>query len=241
MKKKLPQHIAIVMDGNGRWAALKDLPRVEGHRVGVETVKVVVESCLKEQIAVLSLFAFSSENWARPVSEVDFLMQLFLDALDRDIQELHQHGVSIRFIGDRTQLSKALCQEMRAAEELTAKNQKLILNVALNYGGKWDILQAAQSLARRVANGQFSADEIDETVFEMELSTHHLPEPDLYIRTSGERRISNFFLWQLAYTELYFTDIHWPDFNADEFAKALDYFSTRKRRYGLTDAQVVLP
>lgn len=229
------------MDGNGRWAALKDLPRVEGHRVGVETVKAVVESCLKEQIAVLSLFAFSSENWARPASEVDFLMQLFLEALGRDIQELHLHGVSLRFIGDRAQLSNALCQEMRAAEELTAKNQKLILNVALNYGGKWDILQAAKSVARRVANGQLSADEIDETVFDMELSTHHLPEPDLYIRTSGERRISNFFLWQLAYTELYFTEIHWPDFNEDEFAKALDYFSKRKRRYGLTDAQVVLP
>lgn len=229
------------MDGNGRWAALKDLPRVEGHRVGVETVKAVIESCLKEQIAVLSLFAFSSENWARPASEVDFLMQLFLEALGRDIQELHLHGVSLRFIGDRAQLSNALCQEMRAAEELTAKNQKLILNVALNYGGKWDILQAAKSVARRVANGQLSADEIDETVFDMELSTHHLPEPDLYIRTSGERRISNFFLWQLAYTELYFTEIHWPDFNEDEFAKALDYFSTRKRRYGLTDAQVVLP
>lgn len=222
------------MDGNGRWAENRGLPRVEGHRVGVEAVKAIVQSCLENKIAVLSLFAFSSENWARPAIEVDFLMQLFVKALGREIQELHQHGVCLRFTGDRSNLSELLCREMQAAESLTSKNSQLILNIALNYGGKWDIVQAAKALVKQAIDDEISLENIDEIAFEKLLNTSGLPDPDLFIRTSGEQRISNFFLWQLAYTELYFSDILWPDFTADEFEKALACFSMRKRRYGLT-------
>lgn len=227
------------MDGNGRWAENRGLPRSEGHRVGVGAVKAVVESCLQKKIAVLSLFAFSSENWARPPMEVDFLMQLFIKALGRDIQELHQHGVCLRFTGDRSVLSKDLYTEMQMAEALTGDNNKLVLNVALNYGGKWDIVQAAKTLVNQVMNGEMSLADIDEIVFARLLNTYNLPDPDLFIRTSGEQRISNFFLWQLAYTELYFSDVHWPDFTAKEFEKALACFSMRKRRYGLTGKQEI--
>jgi undecaprenyl diphosphate synthase len=222
------------MDGNGRWAENRGLPRVEGHRAGVETVKTIVQSCLKNKIAVLSLFAFSSENWARPATEVDFLMQLFVQALGREIQELHQHGVRLRFTGNRSHLSELLRSEMQAAEALTGENTQLILNIALNYGGKWDIVQAAKSLAKQIVENEISLEAINESAFAQSLNTADLPDPDLFIRTSGEQRISNFFLWQLAYTELYFSDILWPDFTADELEKALACFSMRKRRYGLT-------
>ena len=233
MNQKLPQHVAIVMDGNGRWAENRGLPRAEGHSAGVDRVKDIVQCCLQKNIAVLSLFAFSSENWARPTMEVDFLMQLFIQALARELQELHEYGVCIRFTGDRSQLSQALCREMKAAEALTNKNSHLVLNVALNYGGKWDIVQAAVALASQVANGSMPLEAIDETVFLTYLNTQGLPDPDLFIRTSGEQRISNFFLWQLAYTELYFSETLWPDFTPTEFEKALDCFSMRQRRYGL--------
>ncbi len=223
------------MDGNGRWAENRNLPRVEGHRVGVGVVKAIVQSCMQNKIAVLSLFAFSSENWARPAEEVEFLMQLFIQALGREIQELHQNGVCLRFTGDRSQLSASLCAEMQAAEELTSRNTRLILNIVLNYGGKWDILQAAKKLATQVVDGVVMLDNVDEVAFEKLLSTSDLPDPDLFIRTSGEQRISNFFLWPLAYTELYFSEILWPDFTASEFEKALACFSRRKRRYGLTE------
>lgn len=223
------------MDGNGRWAENRNLPRVEGHRVGVDVVKAIVQSCLQNKITVLSLFAFSSENWARPAEEVNFLMQLFLQALGREIAELHQHGVCLRFTGDRSQLSASLCVEMQAAEALTSENKKLILNIVLNYGGKWDILQAAKKLATQIIDGVITIENVDEERFEKLLNTADLPAPDLFIRTSGEQRISNFFLWQLAYTELYFSEIMWPDFNAGEFEKALVCFSRRKRRYGLTE------
>ncbi len=226
------------MDGNGRWAENRGMQRVEGHREGVASVKTVIKSCLHHHIPVLSLFAFSSENWARPAVEVDFLMQLFLHALKDEIQELHQEGVSVRFLGDRSQLSKALCEEMQAAEQLTIDNSKLILNFALNYGGKWDIIQAAKALMRDVSEGLISIDDIDETGFAAKLNTQELPDPDLFIRTSGEQRISNFFLWQLAYTELYFTEVYWPDFTAVEFEKALDCFSIRQRRYGHVSKQL---
>ncbi len=226
------------MDGNGRWAENRGLDRVEGHRAGVEAVRTVVQCCLQKKIAALSLFAFSSENWARPAEEVEFLMQLFLQALTREIKELHQQGVRLRFIGARAHLSKALCDEMLEAETLTAGNSQLILNFALNYGGKWDIVQAAVGLARQVVEGNLSLENIDETAFARLLSTHDLPDPDLLIRTSGEQRISNFFLWQLAYTELYFSEIFWPDFTASEFDKILNCFSGRKRRYGQTEGQL---
>lgn len=220
------------MDGNGRWAENRGWERIEGHRAGVDTVKTVIQYCLQKKIAVLSLFAFSSENWARPAMEVDFLMQLFLQALKREIKELHQQGVRVRFSGDRSQLSSALCDEMNEAETITADNNKLILNFALNYGGKWDIVQAAKNLASQVSEGTLTLESIDETVFATCLNTHELPDPDLFIRTSGEQRISNFFLWQLAYTELYFSELYWPDFTTTEFEKILTCFSARKRRFG---------
>ena len=234
LKQKLPQHVAIVMDGNGRWAESRGLPRVEGHRVGVEAVRAAVQFCLEKKIAVLSLFAFSSENWARPAIEVNFLMQLFIQGLGGEIDKLHKSGVCVRFTGDRSQLSIDLCAEMQAAETLTGNNRHLILNFALNYGGKWDIVQAAKALVSLVVDGVMSQEDIDEAAFAKLLNTHGLPDPDLFIRTSGEQRISNFFLWQLAYTELYFSEVHWPDFTAGEFEKALACFSMRKRRYGLT-------
>jgi len=226
------------MDGNGRWAENRDLPRVEGHRVGTDAVKTVVECCLQKKIPLLSLFAFSSENWSRPEMEVDFLMQLFIQSLEREIQTLHEQGVRLRFTGERSLLSSALRTQMQSAETLTADNQRLILNVVVNYSGKWDIVQAAKALAVQVAKGELSLEEINEITFGQYLNTGDLPDPDLFIRTSGEQRISNFFLWQLAYTELYFSDVQWPDFNALEFEKALATFSSRERRFGKISKQI---
>ncbi len=227
------------MDGNGRWAVHRGLPRVEGHRAGIGAVKMAVEYCLQKEIPVLSLFAFSSENWARPENEVGFLMQLFIHALEKEIDELHQHEVRLLFSGDRQQLSSDLQAEMSQAEKLTSANNRLILNVAMNYSGKWDIVQAAKKIANEVQRGSFLVDTIDEASFSHFLNTSHLPDPDLFIRTSGEKRISNFFLWQLAYTELYFSEVHWPDFTAEEFDKALISFSQRERRYGQTSKQLI--
>ncbi|KTD17339.1 polyprenyl diphosphate synthase [Legionella jordanis] len=226
------------MDGNGRWALSRGLLRVEGHRAGVEAVKTVIRCCLETGIPILSLFAFSSENWSRPSNEVEFLMQLFIDALGHEVKELHQHGIRLRFTGDRNGLSQKLQEQMQAAEKLTAENNRLTLNVVVNYGGKWDIVQATKTIARQILAGQLKPEDIDESLISNALSTHDLPDPDLFIRTSGEQRISNFFLWQLAYTELHFTDIHWPDFNVEEFRKALDSFSQRERRYGKTSQQI---
>lgn len=238
MNERIPRHIAIVMDGNGRWAQQRGLLRVEGHRAGVNSVKAVIRCCLENQIEVLSLFAFSSENWSRPAEEVDFLMQLFLKALQQEVHELHEHGIRLRFIGDRGALSQTLCEQMLWAENLTVQNQKLHLNVVVNYGGKWDITQSVRQLALKIECGDLIAQSIDETLVASHLSMADLPDPDLFIRTSGEQRISNFFLWQLAYTEMYFTDIHWPDFNEDEFKKALGSYQQRQRRYGKTSQQV---
>ncbi len=230
--EKLPQHVAIVMDGNGRWAENRGLPRIEGHRAGVKAVKGVVQSCIEKGIPCLSLFAFSSENWSRPAEEVEFLMQLFLDSLKQELNELHASGIRLCFTGDRSLLSESLQQQMHEAETRTFKNQKLILNIVINYGGKWDILNAVKKAVKAVQSGELDINKLDEERFSSYLNTSQLPDPDLFIRTSGELRISNFFLWQLAYTELYFTDIHWPDFSAAAFEKALDSFSQRKRRYG---------
>lgn len=226
------------MDGNGRWAQSRGLLRVEGHRAGVEAVKTVIRCCLQSQIPTLSLFAFSSENWSRPENEVEFLMQLFIEALGHEVQELHQHGVCLRFTGDRGALSPMLQGQMQAAEKLTEKNVRLILNIVVNYGGKWDLVQAAKTIVKQVCAGELTVDAVDESVLSQALSTKGLLDPDLFIRTSGEQRISNFFLWQLAYTELYFADVHWPDFNAEEFQKALNSFSRRERRYGKTSQQL---
>ncbi len=227
------------MDGNGRWAENRGLPRSEGHCAGVDTVKTVVKVCIKKNIKILSIWAFGSENWARPEMEVNFLMQLFVQALAREIAELNENGVSLRFTGHREQLAQALREEMAAAEQLTVDNQRLILNVVINYGGKWDILQATKTLASQVANGVLSIDQIDEQTFAEQLSMSDLPSPDLFIRTGGELRLSNFFLWQLAYTELYFSDLFWPDFSEEELDHALACFSSRERRYGKTSKQLV--
>ena len=234
----IPQHVAIIMDGNGRWAESRGLMRFEGHTAGIGAVKTVIKCCLDSQISVLSLFAFSSENWLRPQKEVDFLMQLFLDILQKEIQELHKNQICLRFTGDRNALSPAIREQMHYAEELTAKNQALTLNLALNYGGRWEIVRAARRMAEDVKAGNLEIDLINEQSFEPYLATFGLPEPDLFIRTSGEARISNFFLWQLAYTELYFTSTLWPDFTKEEFEKALASFQQRERRYGKTSQQI---
>ena len=220
------------MDGNGRWAESRGLPRIEGHKAGVESVKTMVRCCLEKKISCLSLFAFSSENWQRPIDEVNFLMGLFIEALKNELDELNQRGIQMHFTGDRSGLSLILQEQMAEAEDLTKNNQQLILNIVVNYGGKWDLVTAAKKMAQAVINGDLELTTIDEVVFNRFLDTFDLPDPDLFIRTSGELRISNFFLWQLAYTELYFTDIHWPDFCQKELELALESFSKRKRRFG---------
>lgn len=227
------------MDGNGRWAESRGLPRSDGHCAGVDVVKTVVRACVEKHISVLSVWAFGSENWARPETEVSFLMQLFVQALTREITELHQNGVRLRFTGNRAQLMPALQEEMRAAEVLTADNPQLTLNVVINYGGKWDVVQAAKTLASQVLDGSLLVEQIDENRFAQQLNPGDLPDPDLFIRTGGEQRLSNFFLWQLAYTELYFSDLYWPDFSIDEFENALLWFQLRERRYGRTSKQLV--
>jgi undecaprenyl diphosphate synthase len=241
----LPRHIAIIMDGNGRWAAARGQPRVAGHKSGLEAVRVTIQECVKRKIGALTLFAFSSENWQRPADEVSSLMSLFFDALEREIAELHQNGVRIRFIGDRKTLSVRLQARIAAAEEQTARNGGLQLQVAVSYGGRWDVMQAARKLAKRCAQGALRAEDITEKDLaeHMELAVldegkrESLADPDLFIRTGGEKRISNFLLWNLAYTELYFTDTLWPDFDAAELEAAFAYFAARERRFGLTSVQ----
>ena len=233
----LPRHVAIIMDGNGRWARKRLLPRVAGHRAGVTPVRVCIEQCVRQDIAALTLFAFSSENWARPPEEVGSLMGLFLDALDREIDELQSNGVRLRFIGERHNLSQVLQQRIGLAESRTAGNSRLALQIAVSYGGRWDLVEAARLLAQRCAAGTLLPQDIDESLLSSTLSIADLPDPDLFIRTGGEQRISNFLLWNLAYTELYFTDQLWPDFYAASFQVAMDWFASRNRRFGLTGEQ----
>lgn len=226
------------MDGNGRWAENRGLPRCDGHIAGVGVAKSIVKACVENNVKVLSLWAFSSENWSRPTIEIDFLMQLFVQALTNEIDELHQNGVRLCFTGSRAELSHALSEQMQKAETLTVNNSKLTLNVVINYGGKWDIVQAVKTLTHRVVNGEIPLEDINEKMFTQQLNTCDLPDPDLFIRTGGEQRLSNFFLWQLAYTELYFSDSYWPDFTVQEFKKALGCFSSRERRFGQTSQQI---
>jgi len=233
----LPRHVAIIMDGNGRWARKRLLPRVAGHRAGVTPVRVCIEQCVRQNIAALTLFAFSSENWARPPEEVGSLMGLFLDALDREIDELQSNGVRLRFIGERHNLSQVLQQRIGLAESRTAGNSRLALQIAVSYGGRWDLVEAMRLLAQRCAAGTLLPQDIDESLLSATLSVADLPDPDLFIRTGGEQRISNFLLWNLAYTELYFTDQLWPDFDAASFQVAMDWFASRNRRFGLTGEQ----
>ena len=234
----VPRHVAVIMDGNGRWAARRALPRHLGHRAGIKAVRATVEGCARRGVEQLTLFAFSSENWKRPTEEVSRLMELFLEAIDREVAELHQNSIRLRFIGDLGSLRAALLERIRAAEELTAGNQRMTLNVAVSYGGRWDIVQAAQRLAVRVRDGEIPPESIDEAAFSAALQLGGIPDPDLFIRTGGEQRISNFLLWNLAYTELYFCAVLWPDFDDEELQKAFKHFGARQRRFGLTSAQV---
>ncbi len=227
------------MDGNGRWAEARGLPRIEGHRAGVEAIRGIVKACPEKKITVLSVFAFGQDNWARPKKEVNFLMGLFLKSLEREMEALHKEGVCLKFIGDRAALDEPLQLLIQSVESLTKENQTLHLNIIMNYSGRWDILQATRQLAHQVQSGDILPDEIDEALFSDSLSTAAFPEPDMLIRTSGERRISNFFLWQLAYSELYFTSVAWPDFTPDELDEALDWFALRERRYGKTSQQMI--
>jgi undecaprenyl diphosphate synthase len=233
-----PRHVAIIMDGNGRWAQRRNLPRPSGHKAGVRSVRMVVEESARQQIEVLTLFAFSSENWQRPQQEVGLLMELFLAALRQESKRLRQNNVRLRVIGDTSAFSEKLQRAIRKAEEETAGNGGLLLQIAANYGGRWDIIQAARSLAAQVQAGELAPEGITEETFSEALSFFGVPEPDLFIRTGGEQRISNFLLWQLAYTELYFTETLWPDFDAAAFRLALMEFGLRQRRFGLTGEQV---
>ena len=235
---RIPRHIAIVMDGNGRWAERRRRPRSFGHREGQKAVRAAVEFCLRRGVEALTLFAFSSENWNRPQSEVGALMQLFLRALDREVDELHQNGVRVAFVGDLSAFQPELRARMLAAMAKTGANEKLKLNVAVNYGGRWDIADAARRAAVEVAAGRLRADEITEQTLAPFFCLADLPPVDLFIRTGGEQRISNFLLWQVAYAELYFTETLWPDVDADVLAGALAEFARRERRYGLTSAQI---
>ncbi|NCT68700.1 MAG: di-trans,poly-cis-decaprenylcistransferase [Rhodanobacteraceae bacterium] len=234
---RVPRHIAIVMDGNGRWAERRHLPRSLGHREGQKAVRAAIEFCRRRGIAALTLFAFSSENWKRPDEEVGALMQLFLKALDREVDELAANDVRVRFVGELGAFAPELAQRMHAAMQRTAGNASLQLNIAVNYGGRWDIAQAARALATAAARGELDPATIDETVFARHVCLADQPPVDLFIRTGGEMRISNFLLWQTAYAELYFTDTLWPDVDAAVLDAALAEFARRERRYGLTSAQ----
>jgi undecaprenyl diphosphate synthase len=233
----VPQHIAVIMDGNGRWAAKRALPRPAGHRMGVKAVKQIVENCARRGVAVLTLFAFSSENWRRPRKEVSMLMGRFLDALDNEVAQLHGNGIRLRFVGRLEQLSAALRERMQQAMVLTAGNTGMQLVIAVAYGGRWDIAVAAQELARRCVAGEMGVEAVDEAALGRAVALADLPDPDLLIRTGGEQRISNFLLWNLAYTELYFCDTLWPDFGDGELGAAIEHFQRRQRRFGLTPTQ----
>jgi undecaprenyl diphosphate synthase len=233
-----PQHVAIIMDGNGRWARSRGLPRAAGHRTSIKVVRRVVEDCVQRNVRHLTLFAFSSENWRRPPDEVGMLMSLFLDALEREVADLHRNQVRLSFIGDRNMLGAELARRMQSAEQLTADNEGLKLNVAMAYGGRWDIAQACRSLAADAAAGTLAAADIDEAQVAERLALAGIPDPDLLIRTGGEQRISNFLLWNLAYTELYFSDVLWPEFSAQHLDAAFEFFAQRERRFGKTSEQL---
>lgn len=235
---QVPRHIAIVMDGNGRWAKARFRPRSFGHNAGRKAVRDVVEGCLRQGVEALTLFAFSSENWQRPQEEVSALMELFLRALDKEVDELHEQGVRLRFVGNLAAFGDNLRERMQAAMARTSANHKLQLNIAVNYGGRWDIAQAARQAAAAVAEGRLRIDEIDEARLGQWISLAELPPLDLFIRTGGDTRISNFLLWQAAYAELYFTDTLWPDFDQACLRRAIEDFARRERRFGRTGEQV---
>ena len=232
---EIPRHIAVIMDGTGRWAKKRFLPRVAGHKVGVETVRGMIKHCVEIGVEYLTLFAFSSENWRRPPEEISFLMGLFMEALKKEVIKLHKNNVRFVMIGDRTPFNEALCNEIVAAEQLTENNTGLRLTIAANYGGRWDVLQAFNAMQKANPSmfGNYSEEHLSPY-----LSMHYAPEPDLFIRTGGEKRISNFLLWQLAYSELYFTDTLWPDFDDEAFKLAIQSYQQRERRFGRTSEQL---
>ena len=234
---QVPRHVAMIMDGNGRWANQRFLPRVAGHSKGLETVRTMVEECVNHGVEYLTLFAFSSENWRRPPDEVNFLMNLFFKALNKEVARLHANNIRLRVIGNLSGFTPEMQECIEIAEKLTEDNSDLVLTIAANYGGRWDILQATQKAF--AANPDVATEDMDEEWLSPYLSMYYAPEPDLFIRTGGEQRVSNFLLWQLAYTEMYFTDTFWPDFDAIAFAKSLEWFQKRERRFGQTGLQIL--
>lgn len=236
-----PRHVAIIMDGNNRWAKKRFMPGVSGHKAGVDAVRAVVEVSAREGVEVLTLFAFSSENWRRPAEEVNALMQLFILALQREVNKLHKNNIRLRVMGDLSGFTEQIQTLIREAEDLTNENDRMTLVVAANYGGQWDITQAAQRLAEDVRDGRLLPSDITEQTFHQYTWLSDLPAPDFLIRTGGEQRISNFMLWQTAYSEFYFTDDLWPDFKHDAYQKALAEFASRARRFGRTDDQLQQP
>lgn len=235
---RCPRHVAIIMDGNNRWAKAHRLTGVAGHKAGVNAVKAVVETCAREGVQVLTLFAFSSENWRRPKDEVSALMRLFLMALEREVRKLHRNNIRLRIIGDRSAFNAVLQEHIQNAEALTRDNTAMTLVIAANYGGHWDITQATRQVAEKVQAGALQPSDITDDMIQQHLSIGDLPMPDLLIRTAGEQRISNFLLWHLAYTEFYFSSVYWPDFKTQEMRKALEAYSCRQRRFGQTDDQI---
>ncbi|WP_347402046.1 polyprenyl diphosphate synthase [Ectothiorhodospira lacustris] len=234
----IPRHVAVIMDGNGRWARARHLPRTEGHRQGVNAARMVVRACASRGVKVLTLFAFSSENWRRPRHEVGTLMELFVGSIRRELPELEEKGIRLRFIGDRSAFSARLQERMAEAEHRTRDNTLMDLVVAVSYGGRWDITHAAAAVAEKVLTGELTPEQITPEILEGHLSTASLPDPDLFIRTGGEKRVSNFLLWQLAYTELFFSDVLWPDFSEDDLNQAFACFAGRQRRFGYIEEQL---
>ena len=233
-----PQHIAIIMDGNGRWATQKGKYRTSGHKAGVKSVRSTIRCASKHGVKWLTLFAFSSENWSRPQKEVSMLMELFTRALKKEVPELHENGVRLNFIGDMTRFSSGLRNRMEQVSQLTKGNNKMVLTIALNYGGRWDVVQATKKIALAIKHKIIKIEEIDEKSYQQYLCTENLPDPDLLIRTGGETRVSNFLLWQMAYTELYFTNTLWPDFDQDSLNAAIQEYIQRERRFGKTSKQL---
>ncbi|MCY4051644.1 MAG: isoprenyl transferase [Gammaproteobacteria bacterium] len=234
----LPHHVAVIMDGNGRWAIQQGLPRTAGHKKGVDTVRELVKYCRNHDIFYLTLFAFSSENWSRPQEEIRILTDLLCASIDTEARLLIENDIKLSVIGDLSPFPESLQQSIRRTSEQTQNNRSMILTIALNYGGQWDIHNACQAIARMVENGDLASTEITHQLIQSHLCTHDLPDPDLFIRTGGEIRISNFLLWQLAYTELFFTDTYWPDFDIDCFENALNDYAERQRRFGNIERQI---
>jgi len=231
-KQKVPEHVAIIMDGNGRWATKKGLPRSFGHNKGVNVLKEIIKASKKLGCKVLTVYAFSTENWTRPTKEVDFLINLFNDVLRNEIEEIHQESIKVKFIGDLTPFPETLKKLIYSSESLTQKNSNFLLNVCVNYGGRQEIVKVAKALALKSSSGEIKPSEVNEELFNSELLTQGIKDPELLIRTSGEKRISNFLLWQLAYSEIYISEVLWPDFNEYEFLKAIIDYQSRNRRFG---------